>query len=88
MAGSNAGHQARIGGGPSRQTFCKTGQLPVGFREHALSAATRNLRLAALSTFYDWLIAEYVPENVPLATAPLHPLERPEHPLSPQQLMH
>ncbi len=65
--------------------LCQTGQLPVGFREQALSAATRNLRLAALSTFYDWLMAEYLPENVPLASF-AHPLERSEYPLSPQQL--
>lgn len=70
----------------ARQMLCQTGQLPVGFRELALSAATRNLRLAALSAFYDWLLAEYLPDTVPLASSP-HPLERPEHPLSPQQLM-
>ncbi len=46
----------------ARQALCQTGQLSAGYREHALSASTRNLRLAALSTFYDWLIAEYMPE--------------------------
>jgi integrase len=71
----------------ARGVLCKTGQLPVGYHAHPLSASTRNLRLAALSTFYDWLIVEYLPENVP--AAPLaHPLERPEHPLSAQQQMH
>ena len=70
----------------TRQSLCKTGQLPAGYREHALSAATRNIRLAALSTFYDWAIAEYLPENSPLETAPAHPLERPERPLTPQQV--
>ena len=69
----------------ARQSLCKTGQLPVGYREHALKASTRNGRLAALSTFYDWLIAEYLPENSPVETAPSHPLERPERPLTPQQ---
>jgi len=70
----------------ARQLLCQTGQLPVGYREHSLSAATRNLRLAALSTFYDWLIAEYLPENV-VGDIPLaHPLERPERPLSPEQV--
>lgn len=70
----------------ARQSLCKTGQLPVGYREQSLSAATRNIRLAALSTFYDWLIAEYFPENIPADTALAHPLERPEHPLTPQQM--
>jgi len=69
-----------------RQTLCRTGQLPGGYLEHALSAATRNLRLAALSTFYDWLIAEYLPENNPVESALVHPLERPEHPLTSQQV--
>jgi len=71
----------------ARHALCHTGQLPVGYREHALSAATRNVRLAALSTFYDWLIAEYLPENVPMTPAPAHPLERSERSLSPHQLM-
>jgi integrase len=70
----------------ARQSLSQTGQLPVGYREHALSAATRNLRLAALSTFYDWLIAEYLPENVSGDPVLSHPLEQPERPLSPQQV--
>src|SRR6266700_6834228 len=70
----------------ARQLLCKTGQLPAGYRECALSASTRNLRLAALSTFYDWLIAEYVPENGPEDKPGSHPLERPERPLTPQQV--
>jgi integrase len=70
----------------ARQTLSKTGRLPVGYKEHRLSAATRNLRLAALSTFYDWLIAEYLPDNIPTYSLPSHPLERIERPLSPQQL--
>jgi len=70
----------------ARQFLCQTGQLPIGYREHALSAATRNLRLAALSTFYHWLITEYLPENVSGDTALSHPLERPERPLSPEQV--
>ncbi len=69
----------------ARQSLCQTGQLPIGYREHALSTATRNLRLAALSTFYDWLIAEFLPESISDA-AFSHPLERPEHPLSLQQV--
>ena len=70
----------------ARQLLCQTGQLPVGYREHALSAATRNVRLAALSTFYDWLIAEYLPENVAGDAPIVHPLERPERTLSPEQV--
>jgi integrase len=70
----------------ARLALCKTGQLPAGYREAALSAATRNLRLAALSTFYDWLIAEYLPENGQAATEYSHPLERPERPLTSHQM--
>lgn len=69
-----------------RQILCKTGKLPAGYQKHRLSAATRNLRLAALSTFYDWLIAEYVPDSASVNPPPSHPLERLECPLSPQQL--
>jgi len=72
----------------ARQALCRTGQLPAGYRERTLSAATRNLRLAALSTFYNWLIAEYLPEHIPVETAPPHPLEHPERPLTPQQVAH
>lgn len=70
----------------ARQVLCKTGKLPSGYRGRQLSAATRNFRLAALSTFYDWLIAEYAPDSAPVNPPLSHPLERPEHPLSPQQL--
>ena len=70
----------------TRQTLCKTGQLPTGYRQQALSAATRNLRLAALSTFYDWLIAEYLPEYGTTDASRSHPLERSERPLAPQQV--
>lgn len=72
----------------TRQALCQTGQLPPGYREHALSASTRNLRLAALSTFYDWLIAEYIPENGPGDVSASHPLERPERPLTREQMAH
>ncbi len=70
----------------ARQVLCKTGKLPAGYKEHQLSAATRNLRLAALSTFYDWLISEYVPDNFPTNSPSSHPLERFERPLSIHQL--
>jgi integrase len=70
----------------ARQTLCKTGQLPVGYREHALSASTRNVRLAALSTFYDWLMAEYLPENRSPDVPHSHPLERPEQPITQRQV--
>jgi site-specific recombinase XerD len=72
----------------ARQALCQTGQLPTGYRERALSASTRNLRLATLSTFYDWLITEYMPENGPGDVSVSHPLERPERPLTPQQVAH
>jgi integrase len=70
----------------ARQVLCKTGKLPVGYKERQLSAATRNQRLAALSTFYDWLISEYIPDNFPMDFPPSHPLERIERPPSIQQL--
>ena len=70
----------------ARQILCKTGKLPAGYQNRQLSAATRNLRLAALSTFYDWLIAEYALDSAPANPPPSHPLERLERPLSPQQL--
>jgi|SRR5450755_3665196 len=70
----------------ARQALCKTGQLPMGYRGGVLSATTRNLRLAALSTFYDWLIAEYLPENGLAETNCSHPLERPERPLTSHQI--
>jgi len=70
----------------ARQVLCKTGKLPAGYMERRLSAATRNLRIAALSTFYDWLIAEYIPDTFPMDFPPSHPPERIERPLSKQQL--
>jgi integrase len=70
----------------TRQAACKTGQLPAAYHVHALSAATRNLRLAGLSPFYDWLIAEYLPENEPVDMSSSHLLERPELPLTPRQM--
>jgi site-specific recombinase XerD len=66
----------------ARLTVCQTGQLPVGYQELHLSAATRNVRVSALSTFYDWLIAEYLPEMKGREASAFHPLERFEHPLS------
>jgi len=70
----------------ARQTLCQTGHLPPGYRERALSASTQNLRLAALSTFYDWLITEYLPEQGQAEKEHSHPLERPERPLTSQQI--
>jgi len=70
----------------ARQVLCKTGKLPACYKEKQLSAATRNQRVAALSTFYDWLIAEYIPDNFPMDFPPSHPLERFERPLSIHQL--
>lgn len=69
----------------ARQTLCQTGHLPPGYRERALSASTRNLRLAALSTFYDWLMAEYLPEQGQTERGLSHPLERQERPLTSHQ---
>lgn len=71
----------------ARLIVCQTGQLPVGYQELHLSAATRNMRVSALSTFYDWLIAEYLPEMQGREASAVHPLERLEHPLSSWQEM-
>src|SRR5258708_22507338 len=46
-----------------RKHLIKTGELPPGYREIALSPSTRNVRNAALCTFYDWVIFEYSPET-------------------------
>jgi site-specific recombinase XerD len=67
----------------ARQQLCQTGQLPAGYQALQLSAATRNVRFAALSTFYDWLLAEYLPDR--REPSAFHPFERSEHPLSPYQ---
>lgn len=71
----------------ARLSVCQAGQLPVGYQELHLSAATRNVRVSALSTFYDWLIAEYLPEMKGREASAVHPLERVEHPLSSWQEM-
>ncbi len=67
----------------ARQTLCRTGQLPAGYQELQLSASTHNVRFAALSTFYDWLLSEYLPQQQDAEA--FHPMTRPEHPLSPWQ---
>ena len=64
----------------ARQRLCRTGQLPPGYQELQLAASTRNVRFAALSTFYDWLLSEYLPEQQEAGAS--HPLMRSEHPLS------
>jgi len=44
-----------------RERLVKLGVLPPGYREKALSPSTHNLRIAALSAFYDWVVFEYSP---------------------------
>ena len=66
----------------ARQTLCQTGRLPVGYQAMQLSAATRNLRFAAISMFYDWLLNEYFVDQVGKGALAFHPLRRFEHPLS------
>jgi integrase len=64
----------------ARARLVKTGELPLGYRAMSLAASTRNVRAAALFTFYDWIIAEYVPADgvrLPLTENPLtHPRRR------------
>lgn len=67
----------------ARQQLCQTGKVPAGYQSLQLSAATHNVRFAALSTFYDWLLAEYLPAQ--RERGGFHPLARHEHPLSPSQ---
>lgn len=61
----------------ARTRLAKTGELPPGYRATSLAPSTRNLRAAALFTFYDWVIAEYAPADglrIPLPENPLvHP---------------
>jgi len=42
-----------------RAQLARSGMLPVGFRQLALSPATHNLRASALTAYYDWIIREY-----------------------------
>jgi integrase len=64
----------------ARSRLAKTGELPPGYWAMSLTPSTRNLRAAALFTFYDWIIAEYVPADgvrVSLTENPLtHPRRR------------
>ncbi len=63
-----------------RANLAKSGTLPAGFRQHALSPATHNLRAAALTAFYDWVIFEYSYRKgacVELTTNPLKDWQRP-----------
>lgn len=73
---------------PARQQIARTrlakmGELPPGYWASSLSPSTRNLRAAALFTFYDWIIAEYVPADgvhISLTENPLtHPRRKRSH---------
>src|SRR5438067_2363063 len=39
-----------------RASLAKQGILSAGYRKHALAPSTRNLRNAALTCFYDWIL--------------------------------
>lgn len=68
-----------------RHHLVKTGRLPPGFRTHIVSAATRHLRRAALVTFYDWLLNEYLPIDEPIEEPMRHPIRHFDRRLSPRQ---
>jgi len=44
-----------------RTSLVKEGMLPAGYRKNAIAASTHNLRNAALTNFYDWILREYQP---------------------------
>ena len=62
-----------------RKHLVKTGELPPGYREIALSPSTRNVRNAALCTFYDWVIYEYSPETGARPELAQNPLKDNKH---------
>lgn len=70
-----------------RAHLVKTGELPAGYRAMSLAPATRNLRAAALFTFYDWIIAEYVPADGGRISLTENPLTHPRRKRSLRQEM-
>ncbi len=71
----------------ARDRLAKTGELPPGYRAMALAPSTRNLRAAALFTFYEWIIAEYVPaDGIPVSLIE-NPLTHPRRKRSMRQEM-
>jgi integrase len=71
----------------ARDRLAKTGELPPGYRAMALAPSTRNLRAAALFTFYEWIIAEYVPvDGIPISLIE-NPLTHPRRKRSMRQEM-
>src|SRR5258708_36392544 len=70
-----------------RAYLAKSGTLPAGFRQHALAPATHNLRAAALTSFYDWVISEYsYREDAIVGFSMDNPLKDRQRPLSHFQL--
>lgn len=65
-----------------RAHLARFGKLPVGFRQHALSTATHNLRAAELTAFYDWLMLEYRNGEGACAELTTNPLKDWQRPLS------
>ena len=61
----------------ARTRLVKTGELPPGYRATSLAPSTRNLRAAALFTFYDWIIAEYLPADGGQVSITENPLVHP-----------
>lgn len=64
-----------------REHFVKTGVLPPGYREIALAPSTHNRRNAALSSFFNWVVFEYIPEagaRIDITENPLKYFKRPQ----------
>lgn len=59
-----------------RRHLCKTGRLPPRYRTYGVGPATRKLRQAALSTFYEWLLEEYIPDDESKLTITRNPFKR------------
>jgi integrase len=70
-----------------RAYLARSGTLPAGFRQHALSPATHNLRAAALTAFYDWVMFEYRYREGAFVELGTNPLKDWQRPLSHFQLM-
>jgi integrase len=70
-----------------RAHLARSGTLPVGFRQHALSPATHNRHAAALTAFYDWVIFEYRYREGASVELTMNPLKDWQRPLSHFQLM-
>jgi integrase len=70
-----------------RAHLARSGTLPAGFRQHALSPATHNRHAAALTAFYDWAVFEYRYREGAIVELSANPLKDWQRPLSHFQLI-